>query len=718
MAVETTNALSGPFLPNGATVSFPFTFTAPSADEVEVMLRAADGTETMAVGYTVNLNPAGGGSVVFDVAPAAGPQLFVLLEPRFTQQVQFENGSGWLAEPVNEVADRSAARDQVLRRDIGRSLRMPLGEDPGQLPSKAQLANKFIGGDAMGEILALSGTGNDPDFREDAADPAVGPRLWGYRLPITEALARHAQGKFDERISTFDFLPYGKHSQILDRTNNDDLSEMLNDGIFNNPECRGARIFCPPGLYNHEQTLTCMQHMTLYGAAGREMMDNSADAGGDTGTRFRFRGNSGHAMALTVPDLDNHRTIVRLQDILIQHNRLLDADPILGEQENPDQDDGCALYIAGGLGPTQGDRQLRFILDNVGLYGGIDDNLLIEGNTYGSEIRYIHSMRAGRNGIRSLYGPSAGESRIAMARIFQCGWNGTDDLSRANAAISAALIDIGQFSSSESRGPNLMIGGIANINSLQSESGGLDVTAADRKQVVLGWLENGLLSLNVNNMLLDPGDAYQGAVVYHSRHSSNVRLKGHFANALGVGGRHVELQAPDGPYSCGEIDVRETNASVFLDNSSGYNVKSGIEVRLRHGAHVALTGDNELVNFRPDELYDPKGCWDAATWRFTAPHNLILDPEMVMAMTGVDKANHDRLWVHVQLNGADYRIIPDDPSSHVLAGSSLATFPVAMPTIPMDQGDYVEFKYKSYGGPPTVGLVASQSYLKLTALPR
>lgn len=547
---------------------------------------------------------------------------------------------------------------------------------------------------------------------ESAADPAIGPRLWGYRLPITEALARHAQGKFDERISTFDFLPYAKHSQILDRINNDDLSDWLLDGIFSNPECRGARIFCPPGLYNHEQTLTCMQHLTLYGAAGREMMDNSANAGGDTGSRFRFRGNSGHGVVLTVPDLDNYRTIARLQDMLFQHNRLLD-----NGLENPGQVDGCALYIAGGLGPTQGDRQLRFILDNVGLYGGIDDNLLIEGNTYGSEIRYIHSMRAGRNGIRSLYGPLAGESRISMARVFQCGWNGTTDIDRAGTAISAALVEIDKLSTSESRGPNLMIGGIANIGSLQCESGGLDVTAADRKQVVLGWLDNGLLSLNVNNMLLDPGNAYQGAVVYHSRHASNVRLKGHFANALGVGGRHVELQAPDGPYSCGEIDVRETNATVFLDNSQRYCIKSGIEVRLRHGAHVALTGDNELVNFRPDELYDPKGCWDAATWRFTAPHNLILDPEMVMAMTGVDKANHDRLWVHVQLNGADYRIIPDDPSSHVLAGSSLATFPVAMPTIPMDQGDYVEFKYKSYGGPPTVGLVANESYLKLTALP-
>lgn len=172
MAVETTNALSGPFLPNGATLTFPFTFTAPSPAEVAVMLRAPDGTETAATGFSVALTPGGGGSVTFAVAPAAGPELFILLDPFFTQQIEFENGSGWLAEPVNEVADRGASRDQVLKRDISRALLAPLGESALVMPSAAGRAGKYLSFDALGRPVAASGTGNDANLRTDLA--AVG----------------------------------------------------------------------------------------------------------------------------------------------------------------------------------------------------------------------------------------------------------------------------------------------------------------------------------------------------------------------------------------------------------------------------------------------------------------------------------------------------------------------------------------------------------------
>lgn len=170
MAVETTNALSGPFLPNGATLTFPFTFTAPSSEEVAVMLRAPDGTETAATGFSVALAPGGGGSVTFAVAPAAGPELFILLDPFFTQQIEFENGSGWLAEPVNEVADRGASRDQVLKRDISRALLAPLGESALFMPPAAGRAGNYLGFDALGRPVAAPGTGNDPDLRNALAN--------------------------------------------------------------------------------------------------------------------------------------------------------------------------------------------------------------------------------------------------------------------------------------------------------------------------------------------------------------------------------------------------------------------------------------------------------------------------------------------------------------------------------------------------------------------
>ena len=48
MPVSTTNAISGPFTTNGVTTNFPFTFTAPSAAEVQVISRnIATGSESI-----------------------------------------------------------------------------------------------------------------------------------------------------------------------------------------------------------------------------------------------------------------------------------------------------------------------------------------------------------------------------------------------------------------------------------------------------------------------------------------------------------------------------------------------------------------------------------------------------------------------------------------------------------------------------------------------
>lgn len=169
MAVSTTNGFDGPYLANGATTSFPFTFTAPSADEVAVLLRAADGAETVATGYTVTLGSESGGSVVFSVAPASGVKVIPYLNPEFTQQVSFDDGSAWLAAPVNEGYDRSASRDQALKRDLGRAVLAPIDEAGTTLPPVASRIGKFLAFDAAGKAYATDGTGDGGSVRPDLA---------------------------------------------------------------------------------------------------------------------------------------------------------------------------------------------------------------------------------------------------------------------------------------------------------------------------------------------------------------------------------------------------------------------------------------------------------------------------------------------------------------------------------------------------------------------
>lgn len=163
MGVSTTNAISGPFTANGVTTVFPFTFTAPTESEVEVRLVDADGVETVANvdDYTVVRGGGSGGSVTFATAPASGYEVYILLAPEFTQNIEFENGSAWLARPVNEGYDRSASRDQWLKARLEK-----LAPD-GLLTGG--MASKFLAFDASGNPVASSGTGADAGLREDLA---------------------------------------------------------------------------------------------------------------------------------------------------------------------------------------------------------------------------------------------------------------------------------------------------------------------------------------------------------------------------------------------------------------------------------------------------------------------------------------------------------------------------------------------------------------------
>lgn len=168
MAVSTDNAYSGPFLANGLTTAFPFTFTGPTPSEVSVVARDRDGAEVDPGAYRVSVNAAAGGVVTFDRAPPGGLSLIVVLDPSFKQDLQFENGSAWMAEPVNEGYDRSALRDQVLMREISRGLRVPLGEPGLSVPIASVRASKVLFFDVFGAASTIS----VDDFAQPARDAA------------------------------------------------------------------------------------------------------------------------------------------------------------------------------------------------------------------------------------------------------------------------------------------------------------------------------------------------------------------------------------------------------------------------------------------------------------------------------------------------------------------------------------------------------------------
>ena len=155
MAVTVTSTISGPYIPNGATTVFAFDFKAGSADEIQVYrdLGLAEGWELVpGADYTASVDPdQEGGDVEFSVAPAIGTgDLYIVSEPLFTREGQYTGEGPFTPKGLNNQFDRAAVRDLALARDLARSIKVPLGEEPTILPRVVDRALKYLAFDADG----------------------------------------------------------------------------------------------------------------------------------------------------------------------------------------------------------------------------------------------------------------------------------------------------------------------------------------------------------------------------------------------------------------------------------------------------------------------------------------------------------------------------------------------------------------------------------------
>lgn len=174
MAVTSTDTKTGPYTGNGSTTVFPFTFDVVSADDVAVDV---DGLRLNTGAYSVDL---ANKAVILSQPLASGSVLYAVSDPSFEQQIQFENGSRWLAGPVNEANDRAAIRDLYLLDKVRRSPQLPF------IPTTA--AGRFPVVDAAGNWAFSSGTGADAGLRADLA--LAGGALIGASLPGFPAIVK------------------------------------------------------------------------------------------------------------------------------------------------------------------------------------------------------------------------------------------------------------------------------------------------------------------------------------------------------------------------------------------------------------------------------------------------------------------------------------------------------------------------------------------------
>jgi hypothetical protein len=158
MTITALNVIEGPYTPNGATTTFPFTFQVSDPAEVAIEI---DGVAVDKSDFSVTLNDDGTGEAAFFVAPS-GTELLLLADPSFGQEATLRNQGPYFQRTIEQMIDRAAMKALWLKN------RLELLVSASFLVA-ANRVGKFPSWDADGNPVLSSGTGSDGALRSDLA---------------------------------------------------------------------------------------------------------------------------------------------------------------------------------------------------------------------------------------------------------------------------------------------------------------------------------------------------------------------------------------------------------------------------------------------------------------------------------------------------------------------------------------------------------------------
>ncbi len=169
MTVSSENNRNGPYLADGVNPTFGRTFLALDADHIKVY-RTSDGVTTeVTTGITKTNIGDQSGNVIFDIAPASGVEITLILEVPNLQETDYSNQGTVEPEQVERDLDLAAMRDLSLSERIGRSFTAPVtGKSftPGNVASFDDEGN-IIDGPSAAEISQAQG------YAQEAAEAAA-----------------------------------------------------------------------------------------------------------------------------------------------------------------------------------------------------------------------------------------------------------------------------------------------------------------------------------------------------------------------------------------------------------------------------------------------------------------------------------------------------------------------------------------------------------------
>jgi hypothetical protein len=151
---------------DGTQTVFPYTFKINAEADIQVIIRASNGTETvktLTTDYTVSgVGSSSGGNVTMVTAPSATETIVIRRDTTQTQTVDLVENDPFTAETVEGAFDKSVAIAQELQEEVDRSIKLSRTNTMTSTEftvDAATRANKILAFDANGEIAVTQELG-------------------------------------------------------------------------------------------------------------------------------------------------------------------------------------------------------------------------------------------------------------------------------------------------------------------------------------------------------------------------------------------------------------------------------------------------------------------------------------------------------------------------------------------------------------------------------
>jgi hypothetical protein len=143
---------------DGSQTQFSYPFPIFVEDDLEVYT----GDTKEIFGYSVlGAGNSYGGSITFDTPPASGVVVTLRRSLAIGRITDFQQSGAFRAKDINDELDYLTATLQQVADDVGRAVHLSFTDEAAdlELPSKDERANRVLGFDASGDLIATSGSG-------------------------------------------------------------------------------------------------------------------------------------------------------------------------------------------------------------------------------------------------------------------------------------------------------------------------------------------------------------------------------------------------------------------------------------------------------------------------------------------------------------------------------------------------------------------------------